>query len=349
MLAIYSSNVSKPRRWSIRADMTKLLESWIAKLAAGLFATLLAPMLVAIGLKYSDAVLPPVDATAAVASPTLSTPPPGAVAADQAKPVSTEPASPAPTPDTVRVVRLFNGRDLAGFNTVLGSPKKGAKPLGLNNDPKHVFQVVNGLLRISGEFDGLLVTRQAYENYALAIEYRWGDQTWGPRKDKTRTSGVFLHLGGKAGEIKNRPGIKCQIKEGATGDFIVSGEQHNGFPSLTVEAERSEVNKGKQHLVLLSYRPGSPLTTISTGFVARTHRDMHWRDVKGFRGEDELERPAGEWNTLECICNGNTITTCLNGETVNVGTAARPSKGRIALQSAGAEIFFRCIELTPLK
>jgi hypothetical protein len=349
MLAIYSCNVSEPRRWSIRAHMTKLLESWISKVVACLFATVLAPFLVAIGLKYSDAVLPSVDATAAVASPTSSTPPPGAVVVDQAKSAPTEPASTKPTPDTVRVVRLFNGRDLTGFNTVLGSPKKGVKPLGLNNDPKHVFQVVNGLLRISGEQEGLLATRRVFENYALIVEYRWGDQTWGPRKDKTRTSGVFLHLGGKAGEIKNRPGIKCQIKEGATGDFIVSGEQHNGVPSLTVEAERNEVHKGKQRFELLSYHPGSPLTTISTGFVVRTHHDMQWRDVKGFRGRDEIERPAGEWNTLECICKGDTITTRLNGETVNVGTAARPSKGRIALQSAGAEIFFRRIELTPLK
>jgi hypothetical protein len=71
--------------------------------------------------------------------------------------------------------------------------------------------------------------------------------------------------------------------------------------------------------------------------------------VKGFRGQNELERPAGQWNTLECICLGDTITTRLNGETVNAAAAARPNHGRIALQSIGAEIFFRKIELTSLK
>lgn len=331
--------------WNLRAEMTRLMESWIAKVAAGLFATVLAPFVVAIGLKYSDTVLPPADVNAAVASVggtsslssvTVAGGSAAIGAPDQAKSLA------------ARNVRLFNGRDLAGFNTWLGSPKKGAKPLGLNNDPKNVFQVVDGLLRISGEIDGLLVTRQSYDNYALTAEYRWGDQTWGPRQEKSRSSGLLLHLGGKPGDPKNRPAIKCQIKEGATGDFVLFS-QHDGFPSLSVEAEQQQINKGKQHLVLLSYHPGSPLTTISTGFVARNHRDTQWRDIKGFRGQNDLERPAGEWNTLECICQGDSITTRLNGETVNVGSAARPNHGRIAVQSIGAEIFFRKLELTSLK
>jgi hypothetical protein len=348
MAATYICLVNSLKRWSIRANMSNLMESWIAKIAAGLFATVMAPLLVAMGLKYSDAVLPPADVSAAVASATPGKSSLTSVAA-VAQSATHEATNGKATPDAARTLRLFNGRDLAGFNTWLGSTKKGAKPLGLNNDPKHVFQVANGMLRISGEVDGLLITRQPYDNYALTVEYRWGDQTWGPRQDKTRTSGLLLHFGGKPGDVKNRLAIKCQVKEGATGDFVLFGEQHNGIPSLSVEAEQRQIDKGKQRLVLLSYQPGSPLTTISTGFVARNHRDTQWRDVKGFHGRDEMERPAGEWNTLECICKGDAITTRLNGETVNVGVAARPSHGRIALQSAGAEIFFRRIELKALR
>ena len=324
--------------------MANWMESWVVKVAAGLFATVMAPILVAIGLKYSDAVLPPADTAAASTVATASVSSAAAAKADPDAPSSGNSNSNSNS----KTVRLFNGRDLAGFATWLGPVKKGGKPLGANNDPKHVFQVVDGQLRISGEIDGLLMTRQLYDNYALTVEYRWGDRTWGDRQDKTRTSGVLLHLLGKPTDAKGRHAIKCQIKEGATGDFVIFGEQHDGAASLTVEADQREFDKGKQHVVLLSYRPGSPLTTISTGFVARTHRDSHWQDVKGFRGSEELEKPAGEWNQLECICKGGTITTRLNGETVNVGTAARPNRGRIALQSAGAEIFFRHIELRPL-
>ena len=335
------------------------MESWIAKVAGGLFATVMAPIVVAVGLKYSDAVLPPADVSAscAVEGSAGDTTPPAitAFARDAAAVPSAATTGPvvaahiqsaAESPS--QVVRLFNGRDLTGFSTWLGPPKKGAKPMGLNRDPNHVFQVSNGVLRISGENDGFLFTRQSYGNYVLTVEYRWGDETWPPRQDKTRTSGVLLHLSGKPADFRSRMAIKCQIKEGASGDFAFFGDQHQVAPSLTVEADRREVNRGKQHLVLLTYQPGAPLTTVSTGFVGRTHRDLQWRDVKGFRGRDELERPVGQWNTLECVCQDDTITTRLNGETVNVGKAARPQRGRIALQSAGAEIFFRRIELSPL-
>jgi hypothetical protein len=323
--------------------MADWMESWVVKVAAGLFGTVMAPILVAIGLKYSDTVLPPADTAAPSTGATA--PVSSATAAAEAASVSNASGS---SNSNAKVIRLFNGRDLTGFSTWLGPAKKGGKPLGTNNDPKHVFKVVEGQLRVSGEIEGLLVTRHRYDNYALTIEYRWGDNTWGERKAKTRTSGVLLHLDGKLADGKDRRAIKCQIKEGATGDFVIFGRQHGGIPSLAVEASQREFDKGKRHVVLLSYSPGSPLTTISTGFVARTHRDSHWHDVKGFRGQEELERPAGEWNVLECVCKGKTITTRLNGETVNVGTAARPDHGRIALQSAGAEIFFRHIELRPL-
>lgn len=63
----------------------------------------------------------------------------------------------------------------------------------------------------------------------------------------------------------------------------------------------------------------------------------------------ETENPTGEWNTVEVICDGDTITHIVNGVVVNKGTNASVSKGKIVLQSEGAEIFFRNVELTPIK
>ena len=37
---------------------------------------------------------------------------------------------------------LFNGKDLSGWDTWLGSPGKGQKPVGLNVDPDKVYTVV---------------------------------------------------------------------------------------------------------------------------------------------------------------------------------------------------------------
>ena len=71
--------------------------------------------------------------------------------------------------------------------------------------------------------------------------------------------------------------------------------------------------------------------------------------MQGFRGKHDVEKKAGEWNTLECICAGDKITIILNGTVVNVGMKASHTKGKILFQSEGAEVFFRRIELLPLK
>ncbi len=73
-----------------------------------------------------------------------------------------------------------------------------------------------------------------------------------------------------------------------------------------------------------------------------------WKDVLGFRGSRDVEKPAGEWNRMEVICDGDSITNIVNGYVVNVGTKSSLTKGKIIFQSEGAEIFFRKIEIRPL-
>ena len=60
------------------------------------------------------------------------------------------------------------------------------------------------------------------------------------------------------------------------------------------------------------------------------------------------EKPLGEWNDYEITCNGGNISLKVNGEVLNEGTNAEAFRGPIALQSEGAEIYFRNIRLTPL-
>lgn len=64
---------------------------------------------------------------------------------------------------------------------------------------------------------------------------------------------------------------------------------------------------------------------------------------------DNSEKPIGEWNRMEIIAEGNSVTVKVNGQLVNRGTNCSESKGAISLQSEGAEIHFRNIVLTPLK
>lgn len=60
------------------------------------------------------------------------------------------------------------------------------------------------------------------------------------------------------------------------------------------------------------------------------------------------EKPIGEWNEYEIICDGDKITLKVNGEVLNEGAGAEVVPGKIGLQSEGAEIHFRNIRLMPL-
>mgnify|MGYP001374159047 CR=1 FL=1 len=64
---------------------------------------------------------------------------------------------------------------------------------------------------------------------------------------------------------------------------------------------------------------------------------------------DDSESKIGEWNTMIIECNADTIKVWCNKDLVNVGVASSIRKGKIALQSEGAEVEFRKMELMPLK
>lgn len=68
-----------------------------------------------------------------------------------------------------------------------------------------------------------------------------------------------------------------------------------------------------------------------------------------FRMRDNVEKPVGQWNKYEITCRDGEVKLVINGKLVNVGTQAEVTKGDILLQSEGAEIHFRNIELRPLK
>jgi hypothetical protein len=62
---------------------------------------------------------------------------------------------------------------------------------------------------------------------------------------------------------------------------------------------------------------------------------------------DGSENPIGQWNTIVVDCRADQIRVWVNGDFVNHGTGSSVTKGAIGLQSEGAEVEFRRIELTP--
>jgi hypothetical protein len=227
----------------------------------------------------------------------------------------------------------FNGKDLTGFYTF-------TKAHGYA-DPKGVFSVRNGELRISGEEFGGVVTCGNYSDYHLVIEWRWGETTWVPRQDKARDSGILLHCVGPDGAAGGQwmESQECQIIEGGCGDLImVPGKRK---PSLTCETRTGQGGE-------LYYEKGGTPVTRDSGRYNWWGRDPAWKDLRGFRGQRDVEKPAGEWNRMEVICEGATITNIVNGYVVNVGTRSSLTEGKILVQSEGAEIFVRKLEIRPL-
>lgn len=67
-----------------------------------------------------------------------------------------------------------------------------------------------------------------------------------------------------------------------------------------------------------------------------------------YRMKDHVEKAIGEWNQYEITCQGGSIRLAINGQRVNEGTEAELRKGRILLQSEGAEIHFKEVALRRL-
>jgi len=103
---------------------------------------------------------------------------------------------PAPAVTPTEVITLFDGKSLASFEPWLVDHH--------SEDPQRVFSVVDQIdgapaIRVSGQVWGGLITKQAYRDYRLVVEFRWGGATWGDRKARARDSGVLLHAQGRLG------------------------------------------------------------------------------------------------------------------------------------------------------
>lgn len=235
---------------------------------------------------------------------------------------------------TRRKISLFNGRDLTGWYTWTRDSKY--------LDPKKVFSVADGVIRISGEEWGGIATKEMYRDYHLIVEWKWAGPTLGDRKMKARDSGILVHGVGEDGASSGTwlESIEAQIIEGGAGDFIMVGGANR--PSLTVETRAGLKSE-------LHWQKGGVPVTRDRGRFNWYARDPEWKDELGFRGKRDVEKKMGQWNRSEVICDGDTIRNIVNGTTVNYGTKSSHTFGKIQIQSEGAGILIRRVELRPVK
>lgn len=242
---------------------------------------------------------------------------------------------------------VFNGQDLAGWDTYIGrkydtlAGKRNGEPLGLNHDPDRVFSVVredgSPALRISGQHFGGISTLREFENFHLKLEFKWGMQKWAPRKKQKRDSGVLYHAVGPHGKDGGSwmRSQEFQVQEGDCGDYW-------GVAGAVFDIPARKTGSGDA-----VYDAGAPLLT----FIDKGPQGRHC--VKS----PDAEKPSGEWNTLEIYCFGDTAVHVMNGTVVMVLYRSRQTddgkerpltKGKIQIQSEGAEVFYRNIALTAI-
>jgi hypothetical protein len=235
-------------------------------------------------------------------------------------------------------VALFDGKDLGKWYTFL-------RDQGKDKDPNGTFTVKDGVLRISGQDFGGLITRDEYADYKLETEWAWGPKVWPPREKTARDSGLLQRCTGADGVVGKTwlEGIQCNMLEGATGDISITGPNKGYAFKAEVEERASGKKTGtywKEGGTVRDFAPGARLLW--------SNRDPNWENVLGFRGKNDVEKPVGEWNTLVVTMKADTMSVQLNGVTVSKVTGIGVPKGKIMIQSEGSEVLFKKIILTPL-
>ncbi|MDE3236861.1 MAG: DUF1080 domain-containing protein [Bacteroidota bacterium] len=243
---------------------------------------------------------------------------------------------------------LFNGKDLHHWDTYLGpeydslSNQFTGTPLGLNNDPHHVFSVINldgeKVLAISGQDFGGIISKDNFKNFHLQMKFKWGTKTWATKKGKKKDSGLLYYSVGKLGAdfgfwMRSQ---EFQIEQGNVGDYwgVAGG------------AETVATRKVNDSTFI--YDPQG------------TYRDFYEKSTFGRRciKTSDNEKPDGQWNTIDLFCfNGKSIHM-VNGKVLMVlgksqqldsgGKLISLDEGKIQIQSEGAQIYYKDIRIEPI-
>ncbi|WP_373511657.1 DUF1080 domain-containing protein [Persicitalea sp.] len=249
---------------------------------------------------------------------------------------------------------LFDGKTLAGSTKYLGVPHanstvadlpkdangKYTQDLGIDNDPLGVFQIVTEdgqpAIHVSGEVFGTIIFDQNFENYHVSVDFKWGEKKWPPRENQPRDAGLLYHGFGTPGSVGRNwlPSQECQIQEGDAGDYWPVGDVTIDIPSVKTDSSK-----------WWAYAPEA---------ARRTYVYSNEMSERRCLKRPDNERPHGQWNTAEVITwgdssvhliNGKVVMRLYNSRKVENGERVPLRGGKIALQSEGAELFYRNVKV----
>lgn len=230
---------------------------------------------------------------------------------------------------------LFNGQDLKNWDKFIGSSLgSDFDSLAQLAEPDKVFSVTKqdgeNLIRISGEVNGSLATTETFENYHLRMVFKWGDKVY-----SRQNSGLLYHSFGEFGKALGTwmPNIEFQMMHQNLGDTYLMAN---------TTAKTEVVEEDGEYI----FTPG-------------TEPQQFGEQYKGqlIRKSSDNENPVGQWNTIELFCYGRTAVHVVNGTIVMVnqstgthenGNINPLTSGKIQIQSEGAELFIKSIDIKPI-
>ncbi len=249
-------------------------------------------------------------------------------------------------------ISLWNGKDLSGWHSHLGTPYQvqtdslgnTLTPFGIDNDPLGVITIVDtndgNAIRISGVAWGMIYTEQDYQNYHLKLKTKWGEGMHPPREKGPRDSGLLYHGFGVPGAVNNwTDSQELQVQQGDMGDYWPVGDVEIDIPSVPKDS------------LYYIYQDNAPLRSYYYADILKTatHDSLAKRRV--FKAFD-AEKAHGEWNDVELIALGDSSIHIINGKVVmrlfnsrKMSTKEKLDSGKIILQSEGAEVFYKDLYL----
>jgi hypothetical protein len=240
-------------------------------------------------------------------------------------------------------------------------------PLGLNNDPTHIFtvKIVDGepVLHITGDIYGCIITKSSYSNYHFRAQFRWLGKKLPPRLDAPRDTGVLYHSTGTNGAMWQawKRSIEFQVCEGEIGKLYGLGgatatvaDGYSGYwKAVTDERKTREALEKAQRKA--QKKSGATVDDDQPYQMSPSRAVI--QSPEGFK-PDYHENPTGEWNDLDLYVVGDSGVHLLNGQVVNVLTgigAKNPTgaptpvrAGQIQIQSEAAEAEYRRVEICSL-
>lgn len=219
-------------------------------------------------------------------------------------------------------------------------------PLGLNNDPLHVFTIEMAddkpVLHVSGEIFGGYSTKKEFSNYHLKAEVKFGEKTYVPKIGARRDNGILYHGKEPHGQFWHvwLRSLEFQVEEGNMGDlYTLAGT------GADVHSRQKDTTRRSRWV----YDPAAPIHPFASTGTPATNLS---------RLPGNFENPHGEWTTIELYCfgdksihvvNGHVVMVLENLRTVNPDGTTKPlTDGKIQFQSEGAEAYYRNIEIKKL-